>query len=51
MNGTYLKSVSLNIVKLSGLVVGTPALIEIEAEDYAGNLSPKAAINVTTATS
>jgi len=48
INGVFFKAVSLNLVKLTGLVVGTSVLIEIEAEDYAGNFAPKAAISVTT---
>lgn len=51
VDGSYLKSVSLNVVKLTGLVAGAPVLVEIEAEDYAGNLSPKTAISITTSAS
>lgn len=51
VNGVYLRSVSLNVVKLTGLTAGTPVLVEIEAEDYAGNLSTKTAITVQTTAS
>jgi len=48
VDGAFLKSVSLNVVKLTSLVAGTGVLVEVEAEDYAGNVSAKAALTVTT---
>jgi beta-glucanase (GH16 family) len=48
LDGAYLKSVSLNVAKLTGLIAGTEYLVEIEAEDYAGHVSAKAAVSVTT---
>ncbi len=48
IDGIYLKSVSVNVAKLSSLTVLQDYLIEIEAEDYAGNLSAKTAITLHT---
>ncbi|MFH0992965.1 MAG: glycoside hydrolase family 16 protein [bacterium] len=48
INGSYLKSVSVNVVKLTNLILLQDYLVEIEAEDYAGNLSAKTAINFHT---
>lgn len=41
VNGVLEHKVSLNTIKLSGLTSGVDILIEIEAEDYAGNRSAK----------
>jgi beta-glucanase (GH16 family) len=41
LNGKHYKSTSLNILKLKNLIAETDYLVEIEAEDYAGNRSPK----------
>ena len=48
VNGVYFKSVSLNTIKLKNLTSNTEYLVEIEAEDYAGNLSEKRAVTFIT---
>jgi len=44
LNNKHYKSTSLNILKLKNLTPETDYLVEIEAEDYAGNRSPKKTI-------
>lgn len=47
INGSFYRSVSLNTLKLTALVPGNDYLVEVEAEDYAGNLSEKVSITFT----
>jgi beta-glucanase (GH16 family) len=44
IDGVLAHKVSLNTIKLSGLTPGVDILVEIEAEDYAGNRSAKVPI-------
>lgn len=46
VDGVYKKSVSYNMYLLKNLTVGVDYLVEIEAEDYAGNVSERVAITV-----
>lgn len=48
LNNKHYKSTSLNILKLKNLTPETDYLVEIEAEDYAGNRSPKKTISFKT---
>jgi beta-glucanase (GH16 family) len=41
LNGVLAHKVSLNTIKLAGLTPGVDILVEVEAEDYAGNRSAK----------
>jgi beta-glucanase (GH16 family) len=49
IDGVLEHKVSLNTIKLSGLPQNTDILVEIEAEDYAGNRSAKTPITFRTA--
>ena len=51
VDGVYKKSVSYNMYLLKNLTVGVDYLVEIEAEDYAGNVSERVAITVKTTSS
>lgn len=48
IDGMFFKSVSLNTIHLTSLVPNQSYLIEIESEDYAGNVSEKVSITFQT---
>lgn len=48
LDGVYVKSTSVNMYIFNNLTPGADHLVEIEAEDYAGNRSEKASITIKT---
>ena len=48
LDGVYVKSTAVNMYIFNNLTPGANHLVEIEAEDYAGNLSEKVSITIKT---